>query len=60
MVVGVLMVNPQCEWSRRMLEKCQVRFPVGAPAFRHFSTSGESRRSLLKNNLADSGAQFDV
>jgi ActR/RegA family two-component response regulator len=25
---GVLMVNPQCVWLRRMLEKCQVRFPV--------------------------------
>jgi len=60
MVVGVLMVNPQCVWLRRMLEKCQARFRVGAPAFRHFSTWGQSRRSLSKKNLADSGAQFDV
>ena len=60
MVFGVLMVNPQCMWLRRMLEKCQARFPVGAPAFRHFSTWGETRQSLLKKNLADSGAQFDV
>jgi uncharacterized membrane protein YbaN (DUF454 family) len=37
-VGGVLMVNPQCVWLQRMLEKCQVRFPVGAIAFRHFST----------------------
>jgi uncharacterized membrane protein YbaN (DUF454 family) len=60
MVVGVLMVNPQCVWLWRMLEKCQVQFPVVAPAFRHFSTSGESRQSLFKKNLADSGAQFEV
>jgi len=60
MVFGVLMVNPQCMWLRRMLEKCQVRFPVVAPAFRYCSTWGKSRRSLFKKNLADSGAQFDV
>jgi hypothetical protein len=59
-VFGVLMVNPQRVWLRRMLEKCQVRFPVVAPAFRYCSTWGESRRSLFKKNLADSGAQFDV
>jgi hypothetical protein len=59
-VFGVLMVNPQCVWLRRMLEKCQVRLPVGALGFRHFSTWGESRQSLLKKNLADSGAQFEV
>jgi uncharacterized membrane protein YbaN (DUF454 family) len=60
MVAGVLIVNPQCVWLRRMLGKCQVRFPVVAPAFRHFSTSGESRKSLFKKNLADSGVQFEV
>ena len=60
LIFGVLMVNPQCVWLRRMLEKCQVRLPVGASGFRHFSTWGESRQSLLKKNLADSGAQFDV
>ena len=38
MVVGILVVNPQCVWLQRMLEKCQVRFPVGSLAFRHFST----------------------
>jgi len=59
-VFGVLMVNPQRVWLRRMLEKCQVRFPVVAPAFRYCSTWGETRQSLLKKNLADSGAQFDV
>ncbi len=26
-VVGALMVNPQWEWLRRMLETCRVRFP---------------------------------
>jgi hypothetical protein len=60
MVVGVLMVNPKCVWLRRMLEKCRVRFPVLAPAFRCFSTWGESRQSLFKKHLADSGAQFEV
>ena len=59
-VFGVLMVNPQSVWLRRMLEKCQVRFPVVAPAFRHFSTWGESRQSLFKKNLPDSGVQFEV
>ena len=43
MVVGVLMVNPKWVWLRRMLEKCRVRFPVLEPAFRRFSTWGESR-----------------
>jgi hypothetical protein len=57
MVAGVLMVNPQCVWLRRMLEKCQVRFPVVARAFRHFSTSGESRQSLFTKNLRDSGTR---
>jgi uncharacterized membrane protein YbaN (DUF454 family) len=47
-VFGVLMVNPQSVWLRRMLEKCQVRFPVVAPAFRHFSTWGESRQVSLR------------
>jgi uncharacterized membrane protein YbaN (DUF454 family) len=51
-VFGVLMVNPQRVWLRRMLEKCQVRFPIVAPAFGHFRTWGESRRSLFKKNLA--------
>jgi hypothetical protein len=60
MVVGVLMVNPQCVWLRRMLEKCRVRFPVPEPAFRRFSTWGESRQSLFKKHPADSGAQFEV
>jgi hypothetical protein len=59
-VFGVLMVNPQSVWLRRMLEKCQVRFPVVAPACRHFCTWGESRQSLFKKNLADSGVQFEV
>ena len=59
-VFGVLMVNPQSVWLRRMLEKYQVRFPVVAPAFRHFSTWGESRQSLFKKNLADSGVQFEL
>ena len=59
-VFGVLMVNPQSVWLRRRLEKCQVRFPVVAPAFRHFSTWGESRQSLFKKNLPDSGVQFEV
>jgi uncharacterized membrane protein YbaN (DUF454 family) len=59
-VFGVLMLNPQSVWLRRMLEKCQVRFPVVAPAFRHFSTWGESRQSLFKKNLPDSGVQFEV
>ena len=51
-VFGVLMVNPERVWLRRMLEKCQVRFPIVAPAFGHFRTWGESRRSLFKKNLA--------
>lgn len=59
-VVGALMVNPQWAWLRRMLDKCRVRFPVLAPAFRRFSAWSESRQSLLKKNPADSGAQFEV
>ena len=51
-VFGVLMVNPERVWLRRMLEKCQVRFPIVAPAFGHFRTWGESRRSLFNKNLA--------
>ena len=55
-VVGALMVNPQCAWLRRMLETCRVRFPVLAPAFRRFSAWSESRQSLSTKNLSDSGA----
>jgi len=36
-VIGALLVKPQWAWARRMLEKCRVRFPVLAPAFRRFS-----------------------
>ena len=61
MVVGVLMVNPQCVWLRRMLEKCQVRFPVVAPAFRHFSTWGESKaKSLKEESRRLWSVQFEV
>jgi uncharacterized membrane protein YbaN (DUF454 family) len=57
-VVGALMVNPQ--WPlRRTLEKCRVRFPVLAPAFKCFSAWSDSSRSLKKNPY-DSGAQFEV
>jgi uncharacterized membrane protein YbaN (DUF454 family) len=59
-VVGVLIVNPQSVWLRRMLEICRVRFPVLAPDIRRFSTWGESSQNLFKKNLADSGAQFEV
>jgi uncharacterized membrane protein YbaN (DUF454 family) len=59
-VIGVLMVNPRWEWLRRMLEKCRVRFPVLAPAFRRFSAWSESSQSLFKRNPSDSGAQFEV
>jgi uncharacterized membrane protein YbaN (DUF454 family) len=61
MVVGFLMVNPQCLWLRRLLEKCQVWFPVLAPAIRHFSTSGESRQRLFKvESRRFWSAQFEV
>ena len=59
-VLGALMVNPQSAWLRRMLEKCRVRFPVLAPAFRRFSAWSERRQSLFNKNPADSGAQFEV
>ncbi len=42
-VVGAVMVNPQCAWLRRMLDKCRVHFPALAPAFRRFSAWSESR-----------------
>jgi uncharacterized membrane protein YbaN (DUF454 family) len=59
-VVGALMVNPQLAGLRRMLEKCRVRFPVVAPAFKRFSAWSESRQSVSKKNPSDSGAQFEV
>jgi uncharacterized membrane protein YbaN (DUF454 family) len=59
-VVGVLMANPQCMWLRRMLEKCRVRFPVLAPAFRRFSAWSKSSQSLFRKNPSDSGTQFEV
>jgi hypothetical protein len=59
-VVGALMVNPQWAWLRRMLEKCQVRFPVLAPAFRRFFAWSKSSQSLFKRNPSDSGAKFEV
>jgi uncharacterized protein len=55
-VVGALMVNPQWEWLRRMLENFRVRFPVLAPVFRRFSAWSESSQSLFKKNPSDSGA----
>src|ERR1035441_393694 len=48
-VVGALMVNPQWAWLRRMLDKCRVRFPVLAPAFRRFSAWSESSQSLSRS-----------
>jgi uncharacterized membrane protein YbaN (DUF454 family) len=45
-VVGALMVNPQWASARRVLDKCRVRFPVLAPAFRRFSAWSESRERL--------------
>ena len=54
MVVGALMVNPQWEWSRRILEKCRVRVPILAPAFRRFSAWSESSQSLFKKSPSDS------
>ena len=59
-VVGGLMVNPQCAWLRRVLEKCRMRFPVLAAAFRRFSAWSESSQSLFTKNPSDSGAQFEV
>jgi CheY-like chemotaxis protein len=59
-VVGALLVNPKWAWSRRILEKCRVRFPVLAPAFRRFSTWSESRQGFFKKYPGDSGAQFEV
>jgi hypothetical protein len=59
-VVGALMVNPQLAWLRRTLEKCRVRFPVLAPAFKRFCTWSESSQSPSKKNPSDSGAQFEV
>lgn len=40
-VAGALMVNPEWAWSRRMLDKCRVRFPVLAPTFRRLSAERE-------------------
>ena len=59
-VVGALMVNPRLAWLRRMLEKCRVRFPVLAPAFKRFCIWSASSQSLSKRNPSDSGAQFEV
>jgi uncharacterized membrane protein YbaN (DUF454 family) len=53
-VVGALMVNPQWEWLRRVLQKCRVRFPILAPAFRRFSAWSESSQSLFKKSPSDS------
>jgi uncharacterized membrane protein YbaN (DUF454 family) len=58
-VVGALMLNPQWAWLRRMLEKCRVRFPVLAPAFKRFAAWSESSQSLSTKNPSDSGAQFE-
>ena|ERR1700733_12043898 len=59
-VVGALMVNPQCAWLRSMLEKRRVRFPALASAFRRVSAGSESGQSLFTKNPSDSGAQFEV
>jgi uncharacterized membrane protein YbaN (DUF454 family) len=59
-VAGALMVNPQCTWLRRMLEKCRLRFPVLAPACRRFCAWSESSQTLSNKNPSDSGAQFEV
>jgi uncharacterized membrane protein YbaN (DUF454 family) len=47
-VVGALMVNPQWEWLRRMLETCRVRFPVLAPVFRRFSAGARVAKASLR------------
>ena len=59
-IAGALLVNPQWAWLQRILEKCRVRFPVLAPAFRRFSGWSEGRQSLFKRNPADSRTQFEV
>jgi|SRR5580704_7309260 uncharacterized membrane protein YbaN (DUF454 family) len=55
-LVGALMVNPQWEWPRRMLEKCRAQFPVLAPALKRFSAWSDSRQSPFRKNPSDSGA----
>ena len=37
-IAGALMLNPQCTWLSRAVEKCRMRFPALERAFRRFST----------------------
>lgn len=59
-VVGALMLNPQCAWLRRALEKCQVQFPALRRVFRRLSAWGESWQSRFRNNSGEAGSQFKM
>ena len=54
-VAGALMLNPQCTWLSRALEKCRMRFPALERAFRRFSTWDKSWQSRFSNSPGDSG-----
>jgi len=59
-VAGAVMLNPQCPWLRRALEKCRMWFPALDRAFKRFSTWGKCWRSRFSNSPSDSGSQFRV
>jgi hypothetical protein len=48
-IAGALMLNPQCTWLSRAVEKCRMRFPALERAFRRFSTWGECWQSCFSN-----------
>ena len=54
-VAGALMLNPQCIWLSRALEKCRMRFPALERASRRFSTWGKCCQSRFSNSPGDSG-----
>ena len=59
-VAGALMLNPQCTWLSRALEKCRMRFPALERAFRRFSTRDKCWQSRFSDSPGDSGSQFRV
>ena len=58
MVVGVLMVTPQCTWWGASWRNVRVRFPVLAVIFRRFAAWSESKQGLFRKNRSDAGSQF--
>ena len=59
-VVGALMLNPQCAWLRRALERCQAQFPGLGRVFRRLSAWGQSWQSRFRNNSGEAGSQFKI